>query len=71
MSVVEILLAVSIMVSIGLGGLCFYLIKVRYDGTLDVENFPDGGKRYSLNLDTDLDALDNQKRIILRINPIS
>jgi len=71
MDVSMIVLGLSLLLNIIFTGGLIYILKVGYDGTLDVENFPDGGKRYSLNLETDLDAIDAQKRITLKVNPLS
>ena len=68
----DVALILSIVLNVVLGIGCFYYaFRPHSDGSLDIEEFPDGGKRYSLNLETDLDAIDTQKRIVLKVNPLS
>lgn len=41
-----------------------YFVRTDYfAGTIEVENFPDGTKRYSLNLESDPRDLDQKKRV--------
>jgi len=66
----DILTIVSIALNLILGTICFlYILKPRNDGVMEVEELPDGGTIYSLNLDTDLDEISKKKRLVFKVNP--
>jgi hypothetical protein len=69
--ILNVMLILSVLINLVFIGVLIYILRIGYAGTLEVENFPDGGKRYSLNLETDLAELDSQKRITLKVNPLS
>lgn len=44
--------------------------EAKYDGSIDVEQVADGVKRFSLVLNGDPNALDDQKQVVFKVNPV-
>jgi Putative phage holin Dp-1 len=43
--------------------------EAKYDGSIEVEQLPDGVKRYSLELNGDPSKLDEQSQVVFKVNP--
>jgi hypothetical protein len=64
----DIIVGIIVTMNAALGLVLGYISKTPYDGSLEINEFADGRKRYSLNLDAELDELDQKKHVIFKVH---